>query len=252
MNNNLNNLKKRNLLLISNSTNAGEEYLAWPKPFIKDFITENKLRSVIFIPFAGVNLTPESVTKSFDIYFEKVSKYFSFLNVTVKSIHQEADPIGAVKEAQSIVVGGGNTFHLVKMMHDTGIMEVIREKVISGTPYIGWSAGANIACPTMKTTNDMPISFPTSFNCLDLIPFQINPHYLDSNPQGHGGETREQRIMEFLTVNRDVTVTGLRESTLLHVKDNTLALKGTRPMRIFRFGKEPIEVEPGEKIDYLL
>jgi dipeptidase E len=181
-----------------------------------------------------------------------VSGFFGGLGVTVHSIHLEADPVAAVKKAAVIVVGGGNTFHLVKMMHETGIMEAVREKVMSGTPYIGWSAGANVACPTMKTTNDMPISEPSSFNCLGLVPFQINPHYLDANPAGHGGETREQRILEFLAVNRNVTVAGLREGTLFRVKGNAIQLQGSRPMRLFRFGEEPKEIMPGDDVGFLL
>ena len=151
----------------------------------------------------------------------------------------------AVRNATAIAVGGGNTFHLVKMMHETGIMPEIREKVLKGTPYMGWSAGSNVACPTMRTTNDMPISEPPSLNCMGLIPFQINPHYLDANPAGHGGETREQRINEFLTVNRDIYVAGLREACLLEVGEGKIELKGSRPMRVFRFGSEPAEYQPG-------
>jgi dipeptidase E len=241
-----------NLLLISNSTNAGEGYLAWPRTFIKDFLTEYGTREILFIPYAGVNLAPESIERSFDLYAERVSTFFEALGVTVHSVHREADPAGAVKNAPAIVVGGGNTFHLVKMMHGTGIMEAIREKILAGTPYIGWSAGANVACPTMKTTNDMPISEPPSFDCLNLVPFQINPHYLDANPAGHGGETREQRILEFLAVNRTATVVGLREGTLFEVKGDAIQLKGSRPMRLFRFGEAPREVLPGEDVGFLL
>ena len=119
-------------------------------------------------------------------------------------------------------------------------------------PFIGWSAGANVACPTMKTTNDMPICEPPSFNCLKVIPFQINPHYLDFAPAGHGGETREQRIFEFLNINRELVVVGLRESCLLKVTGDTMTLMGDRPMRVFRFGKEPVEYTAEENLDFLL
>jgi dipeptidase E len=245
-------MKNINLLLISNSVSGGGEYLAWTRPFISEFITEHKIKTVLFIPWAGVNLDPVSLERSFDVYIEKVGKFFSGLDITVQSIHYETDPVKAVRNAQAIVVGGGNTFHLVRMMHETGIMAAIREKVLSGIPYIGWSAGANVACPTLRTTNDMPISEPSSFECLNLVPFQINPHYLDTHHSGHGGETREQRIMEFLTVNRNITVAGLREGSLLHVKGNTIQLKGTSRMRLFRFGEDPREFEPGDIIDFLL
>jgi dipeptidase E len=245
-------MPKRNLLLFSNSTNAGEEYLAWTRTYIKDFIEENKIKSVLFVPYAGVNLASASIEASFDIYTERVSKFFQEYGVLVKSVHHEPDPADAAGKAQAIVIGGGNTFHLVKMMHETGIMKVIRERTMEGTPYIGWSAGANVVCPTLRTTNDMPISEPPSFDCLNLVPFQINPHFLDANPFGHAGETREQRIMEFLTVNRNITVAGLREGTLLQLKGNILQLKGTRKMRIFRFGEVPREVEAGEDVSFML
>jgi dipeptidase E len=241
-----------NLLLFSNSTNAGEEYLGWTRPYIKEFITEHRINSVLFVPYAGVNLASESLERSFDVYTERVSKFFLEHGVILTSVHHEADPAAATGKAQAIVTGGGNTFHLVKLMHETGLMKAIREKALAGTPYIGWSAGSNVACPTMKTTNDMPISSPPSFDCLNLIPFQINPHYLDANPAGHGGETREQRILEFLTVNRNITVAGLRESTLLHVTGNTLELKGARKMRVFRYGKVTQEIDPGNDINFLL
>jgi dipeptidase E len=240
------------LLLISNSTNAGEEYLGWPRPFISEFAAKHNIKKVLFIPYAGVNLTPASVEASFDVYEERVAGVFKSLGMEICSIHREPDPVAAVRNAPAIAVGGGNTFHLVKMMHETGIMEEIREAVLKGTPYMGWSAGANVACPTMRTTNDMPVSEPPSFNCTGLVPFQINPHYLDANPAGHGGETREQRINEFLTVNRGMVVTGLREACLLEVSEGKIELKGSRPMRVFRFGAEPVEVNPGEDLDFLL
>jgi dipeptidase E len=138
------------------------------------------------------------------------------------------------------------------MMHDTGIMAAIREKALAGTPFIGWSAGSNVACPTLRTTNDMPIIQPTSFNTLNLIPFQINPHYLDANPEGHGGETREQRINEFQALNPDVVVAGLREATALYADGRRLHLLGNRPMRLFKAGKEPVEFEPGSDLSFLL
>jgi len=242
---------KRNLLLISNSTNAGEEYLRWPRIYIKEFLDQYGIRKVLFIPFAGVSLTSESIENSFDIYEERVKKVFLELGFELNSIHKEKDPLKMIREAESIAVGGGNTFHLVKMLHETGIMQSIREKILTGTPYLGWSAGANVACPTMKTTNDMPISQPPSFDCLDLVTFQINPHYLDANPAGHGGETREQRINEFLSVNRNVTVVGLRESTLLRIQDERFELIGTRPMRVFRFGEDCKEIVPGGDLSFL-
>lgn len=130
-------------------------------------------------------------------------------------------------------------------------MEAIREKVSQGCPYMGWSAGSNVACPTIKTTNDMPIIEPESFNALGLVPFQINPHYLDANPAGHGGETREDRIKEFLVVNPDVYVAGLREATYLLVENDKMQLVGSRKMRLFKAGAETREIEPGD-VSFLL
>jgi dipeptidase E len=138
------------------------------------------------------------------------------------------------------------------MMQKTGILAAIRKKVLSGTPFIGWSAGSNVACPTLCTTNDMPITQPSSFKTLNLVPFQINPHYLDANPEGHGGETREQRINEFQALNKEVVVVGLREATALLIDGNNLRLLGNRSMRLFEAGKEPVELEPGDEINYLL
>ncbi|MCK9448483.1 MAG: dipeptidase PepE [Bacteroidales bacterium] len=240
------------LLLISNSTNAGEAYLGWPQGFIQDFLLKHGIRKVVFIPYAGVNLSAVSLTKSYDIYEERVSGVFRTLGFELVSVHQASDPKQAIQQAECIVVGGGNTFHLVSMMHETAIMSLIRQKVSEGTPYIGWSAGANVACPTLRTTNDMPIIEPASFDCLNLIPFQINPHYLDANPEGHGGETRQQRIEEFLALNRDITVAGLREASLLEMEDGKLILKGHRSLRVFNFGKEPSEYEVGTDMSFLL
>lgn len=243
---------KRRLLLISNSTNYGEAYLGWPREYIKEFMAPTGVKDILFVPYAGVGLDEESLEKSFDAYEKRVQGVFGELGLNIHSIHKEADPIAAVNKAEAVAVGGGNTFHLVAMMHQTGIMEAIRKRVQEGMHYIGWSAGSNVACPALKTTNDMPITEPESFNCLNLIPFQINPHYLDANPEGHGGETRQQRIEEFLTVNRDMTVVGLREATLLWVEDDKIELKGKRPMRLFRFGEDPKEFEPGTDIQFLL
>lgn len=242
----------RNLLLISNSTNAGEEYLLWPRNYIREFFNKYSAQKLLFIPYAGINLTGVSVEKSFDLYEEKVQTIFGQLGFDLRSIHREPDPVKAVNQSEGIVIGGGNTFHLTMMMHEFGVMAAIRRRVLHGIPYAGWSAGANVACPSMKTTNDMPVCEPSSFDCLNLIPFQINPHYLDANPAGHAGETREQRIMEFLQVNRSTTVAGLREGCLLTVSDHVLTLTGPRRLRIFRYGMEPVEYSASDNLDFLL
>jgi dipeptidase E len=242
----------KNLLLVSNSTNAGEAYLGWPREFIKDFYNAHGVKNILFIPYAGVNLAPESLTASWDAYEKRVAGVFAELGLNITSIHQYADPVAAINEAEAVAVGGGNTFHLVYEMHRTGVMKAMRERVLNGMPYAGWSAGANVACPTMKTTNDMPITEPESFNCLNVVPFQINPHYLDVNPQGHGGETRQQRIEEFLSVNRQMKVVGLREGTLLRIEGESIKLMGNRPLVVFSYGNEVVEYNSEQDIRFLL
>ncbi len=233
----------KRLLLISNSTNPGEPYLGWPRQYIVDFMKGTGVQDILFVPYAGVNLVAESIEKSYDVYEKRVQDVFRELGYGIYSIHREKDPVQAVRQAKAIAVGGGNTFHLVYMLHELGLVDVIRERVVEGMHYMGWSAGANVACPTLRTTNDMPIIQPASFDTMNLVPFQINPHYLDANPAGHGGETRQQRIEEFLAVNREMTVIGLREATLIQVEGDHYELKGAKPMRVFIYGKEPIEKE---------
>lgn len=236
-----------NLLLLSNSTNSGEQYLAWTKDIIHDFLAEHNIKTCYFIPFAGVTVS------QFD-YISKVEKFFNQFGceITPKPGEDFVAPYDAIDKADCIIVGGGNTFRLVERLQETGLMQKIRENVLKGKPYIGWSAGSNIACPTLCTTNDMPIIQPNSFKALDLIPFQINPHYLDANPEGHGGETREQRIEEYLEINTKMTVAGLREATGLLMKGDKISLVGKRSMRVFNYGKQPVEYEPGTDIQFLL
>ena len=232
------------LLLISNSTNAGEDYLDYPKHNIREFLGEKPVKA-LFIPYAAV-------TFSFDLYEEKVRGRFTEVGHDVVSIHRFPDPVKAVEEATAIVIGGGNTWQLLKMVQDNGLIEPIRKKVLAGIPYIGWSAGSNLACPTIRTTNDMAITEPDSFKAFGLVPFQINPHYLDANPAGHAGETREQRIEEFIEVNPGLYVVGLREGTMLLVENNTMKLIGPRKARIFLRGNAPAEMDAGDNLSFLL
>lgn len=232
------------LLLISNSTMPGEPYLDYPKKEIKKFLGEKPV-TALFIPYAAV-------TFSFDSYCEKVEERFSEIGHHIIGIHTFADQIKAIHKAEAIVVGGGNTWQLVRMMHDYNLMNPIREKVFNQTPYIGWSAGANVACPTLQTTNDMPIIDPKSFECIGLVPFQINPHYLHENPEGHGGETREQRINEFLEINPNIHVAGLREGTMLKLENKNLQLIGNRTCRIFKKGTAPYELSANDDFNFLL
>ncbi|CDN31234.1 Alpha-aspartyl dipeptidase Peptidase E [Mucinivorans hirudinis] len=231
------------LLLISNSTNAGEAYLEYPKYEIQKFLAN--VKEVLFIPYAGVTLT-------WDDYQARVESRFAEIGIQVKSIHHCANPVQAVYDAQAIVVGGGNTFNLLKTMQDNGLIAPIRAKVSGGTPYVGWSAGSNMACPTLCTTNDMPIVEPQSFKALGLIPFQINPHYLDAHPDGHAGETREQRINEFTQANKGTKVAGLREGCMLLYDNGKLSLIGSRQLRLFEYGKEPLELNAGDDLSVLM
>jgi len=242
----------KQLLLISNSTNPGEEYLDWPRQYISQFLKSTTVHRILFIPFAGVNLTRDGVNPSYEIYTEKVKKVFGNLGYDVYSIVNEEDSVKAVEDAECIMIGGGNTFFLVYMLYKWKLMEAIRRKILSGTPYIGWSAGSNVACPSLRTTNDMPIVEPESFNTLNVIPFQINPHYLDDFSKDHGGETREQRILEFLAVNPLVKIAGLRERTALLIEGDKVDLMGSRPMRYFEFAQEPKEFEPGDNLEILM
>jgi dipeptidase E len=157
-----------------------------------------------------------------------------------------------VRHAQAIVIGGGNTFALLKKMQEEDLLDMIYRRVKAGVPYIGWSAGSNVTCPTICTTNDMPIVQPASFRAIGLVPFQINPHYLDANPEGHAGETREQRINEYVEANRSRYVVGLREGCMLRVTESSIELIGSRPMRIFKKGIETYEVNPGDNIEFLI
>jgi dipeptidase E len=243
---------KKRLLLISNSTNYGEDYLEWPRPYIAEFLNKTGIKRVLFVPYAGVALSDGSVEESYDAYEERVNKVFNMLGFEIYSIHREMDPVQSIKDALAIAVGGGNTFHLVYKLHELKLMKALKEAVEKGLPFMGWSAGANVACPTMRTTNDMPIIEPESLNCLSLINFQINPHYLDASVEGHGGETREQRLEEFMVINNNVYVAGLREGTLLSVDGSSIQLKGARPMRLFRYGQNPREFNPGDNLDFLL
>jgi len=232
------------LLLISNSTNAGEAYLDYPKNNIREFLGSKKVKA-LFIPYAAV-------TFSYDDYEKKVRERFNEVGHDVISIHRFKDPVKAVMDAPAIVVGGGNTWMLLRCLREKKLIAPVRKKVLGGTPYIGWSAGSNVACPTIMTTNDMPVTTPSSFRAFGLIPFQINPHYLDANPAGHAGETREQRIEEFIEVNRDIYVAGLREGTMFLLEGRKLSLIGPRNARIFRYGSAPVEAAPGSDPGFLL
>jgi len=234
----------KRLLLLSNSTNVGEPFLQYPIKAIQRFLG-TPVQEVLFVPYAGVRL-------SFSDYSARVRERFREIGIAVISVHETENPAEAVERAAAIVVGGGNTFCLLDRLYTHGLVAGIRERVLQGVPYVGWSAGSNVACPTIRTTNDMPIVEPLSLNALGLVPFQINPHYTDATLPNHGGETRAERLIEFLEVNPTVSVIGLREGTMLQVDDGKIELMGDKPARVFRKGREVIEPAPGDSLQFLL
>ena len=226
----------KNLILASTSTLYGQEYLEYLIPLLKAHFSNCK--EVLFIPYAR----PGGI--SHDEYTDTVREAFDKAALQVKGIHEFDDPILAVKQAEGIFTGGGNTFLLVQQLYGHKLLSPLKEVLEKGTPYLGTSAGTNIAGLTMKTTNDMPIVYPPSFHTLGLVPFNINPHYLDPDPNStHKGETRETRIREFHQFNTPPVV-GLREGSWLEVKGNNITLKGEPLARIFEAGIDPYEVEP--------
>ena len=234
------------LLLVSNSASPGESYLQKAKEDLSRLLGAPEVkRNVVLVPYAAV-------TYSFDEYVTKVNNALAEGGITGHGVHEGKSPIEAVQKASAIFVGGGNTWQLTRMMQEQGLMEVIRRRVREGVPYAGWSAGSNVACPTLSTTNDMPITEPQSFHALRLVPFQINPHYLDAHPSGHGGETREMRIQEYIIANPEVYVAGLREGSRLLIEGDHMELRGEKPMRLFHYGEEPREINPGEEVSFLL
>jgi len=237
-------IMKRNLLLVSNSTLHGSGYLDHCADEISKFLKNKK--EVLFVPYARPGgMTHNEYTKIARDRFEK-------MGYSLTGIHKHKSPKKAVKDAEAIFIGGGNTFVLLNELYKTGILKEIRKKVKNGMPYIGTSAGSNVACLSIKTTNDMPIVYPPSFKALNLVPFNINPHYLDPDPKStHKGETRETRINEFHFFNSDYVV-GLREGAILHVVNDKITLKGSTGAKIFKKYKEPIEVKPGDKLNFLL
>ena len=229
------------LLLISNSTLHGSGYLDHAESEIRDFLGDGK--RVLFVPFALHDM---------DKYAAQACARFEQMGFELASIHKAAEPAQAVREADAIFIGGGNTFRLLKTLYDNDLVEVIRERVRAGMPYIGSSAGSNVAAPTIRTTNDMPIVQPPSFEALGLVRFQINPHYLDADPNStHKGETREERLVQFLEEN-ETPVVGLREGAMLRIENGKTLLKGSTGARIFRRGHEPVETLPGDYLDDLM
>ena len=228
----------KNALLISASSYQDTGYLRHCKNWVKDFLGESGKEEILFIPYAGVR-------RSNDEYEQKVIDRLK--NKNIKSIHHYEDKISAIKNASSIAVGGGNTFMLLYTLYKLNLVEPIKEAVAKGTKYFGWSAGANIAGKTMMTTNDMPIIMPKSFDSLNIFPYQINPHFISGKLAGHNGESREERLEEFLIANPKETIYALPEGTALLIEDNEAEVIGHSEILKFEYQKEIEKIEVGTK-----
>ncbi len=232
----------KRVLIVSTSTIYGSSYLEYILPKVKKFFEGKK--NIIFIPYAR----PGGI--SHDEYTELAKEKFATIGLNIKGVHEFETPSEAIKNAEGFSTGGGNTFLLVKQLHELGLMSEIKKAVEDGAPYMGTSAGCNITGINMRTTNDMPIVYPPNFDTLGLVPFNMNPHYLDPDPTSkHKGETRETRIKEFHTQN-NIPVVGLREGSWLEVNDDNIVLKGKLNARIFKADEEPYEIKSGSEINF--
>jgi dipeptidase E len=228
------------VLLLSSSRVHGGGYLDHAEAEIKDLL--HGVSRVLFVPYA---------LQDRDGYAKVARTKFEPMGFALDSIHDAADPKRAVEQAQAMFIGGGNTFRLLETLYKLDLLDVIKRRAESDMPYMGASAGSNVAGMTIRTTNDMPIVQPPSFNALGLVPFQINPHYIDADPGStHMGETREQRLREYLEENT-LPVVAIREPAMLRLEDGVVTLKGKARARIFERGQEPYEVEPGAVISFL-
>ncbi|HEY0299506.1 MAG TPA: dipeptidase PepE [Arachidicoccus sp.] len=229
-----------NIILASTSTIYGSGYLE----YLEDEIIElyKNVDEIIFIPYAR----PGGI--SHDEYTLKAKSFFEKININVKGLHSFDSPIEAIQNAQGFFTGGGNTFVLVKQLHENNLMNILREEILKGKPYLGSSAGSNIGGINMQTTNDMPIVYPSSFETMNLVPFNLNPHFIDADTQSrHMGETRQTRIKEFLAFN-SIPVIGLREGSWIKVLDKKIFLKGNLSAMIFEKDKAPYELESEKEI----
>lgn len=233
----------KNCIIASTSTLHGSMYLEYLMPELQKHFKNCK--TILFVPFAR----PGGI--SHEDYTVIVQSAFEKIGIEVNGLHEFEDRKKAILESEGIFTGGGNTFLLVAQLYKWDVMNVLSQVIKKGTPYLGTSAGSNICGLSMQTTNDMPIVYPPSFQTLGVIPFNLNPHYLDANLQSkHMGETREQRIKEFHTLNT-VPVLGLREGSWLEVKEGRIILKGGLSARLFEQNKETRELESGTDLSFL-
>ena len=234
----------RRLLLLSSSRDASGVYLLHSASAIRSLLGDTVQR-VLFIPYAGVTIAHAE-------YAERAAVPFAKLGYDLQSIGDDKTAVQALERAEAIVVGGGNTFQLLASLYDRNLLDVIRARVHQGVPYIGWSAGAVITAPSIGTTNDMPIIEPKSLRALNLVPFQINAHYTDFHQPGHQGETRAERLEEYIAVNRTVRVLGLREGSSLRITDDEITLHGLGTAPVFSHGAPRAEYSAGDDISFLL
>jgi dipeptidase E len=231
-------------MLLSNSRDADGRYLHHCRDALAAHL--QGVRRVAFVPYAGVGM-------AWDAYTARVGEALAPLGVEVAGVHESDDAVAAVRSADAIAVGGGNTFHLLATMQRTGVLDAVRARALDGTPYLGWSAGSVVACPTLGTTNDMPIvEPPAGFGALGLVRFQINAHFTDAHPPGFQGETRRERLTEYLAANDGVRVIGLPEGDWLAVEGAMVMLHGAHAAALFRTGHADAWVEPGSALGPLL
>ena len=237
---------KRRLLLLSNSTLHPTGYLEYAKDHIVRFLTSNGVKKVLFVPYA---------LRDQDSYAATARKPFEEWGFEFESVHQVGgEPAEAVKKANCVFVGGGNTFQLLDRLYETGLISAIRDRVLrDGMPYIGSSAGTNVSTASINTTNDMPIVYPPTFEALGLVPFNINPHFLDADPEStHKGETREERLSQYHKIPGRPPVLALREGSILNVEGDRATLIGNFHARLFIQGEETKEHPPGSDLSFLL
>ncbi len=238
-----------NVVLLSNGIIPGKnKVMEYGLETIRKVVEKTGARKFVLVPYAVIRA-------SHDDRVAAVQETLSELGCEVIGLHRCEDPVTAIEQADGIIVSGGNTWVLNKTLHDLGLINVIRKAVIThNKPYIGWSAGANIACPTIRTTNDMPIITSVVMNSLNLVPFQINPHYIEASPAGHNGETRDQRIEEFLAVNRHEVVAGIPEGTLFHIDGETLNFISAngKSMKLFRHEVAAEVFQEDDNVQFLM
>lgn len=237
------NVSRRRLLLLSNSRDEAGRFLQHARDDLANHLAG--VREVVFVPFAGV-------TVSWDAYAHHVREAMKEFGIDVRSVHDNGDALALVRSAEALAVGGGNTFHLLANVQRAGLLNAMRERALGGTPYLGWSAGSVIACPTIQTTNDMPITEPDSFKALQLVGFQINAHFTDAHPPGFQGETRRQRLAEFVAANASTNVVGLPEGTWICVSGASIELRGQHDAVLFRANEPDAVVRRNVELSGLL